>query len=109
MDPTTEAMGIDAVTAALTTTLFEVVARLSKKAKGPWKRRLKMVREFIPWLAPVLVAGVRGGWTASQGGDSLEAVMRGFAAGAFAVWLRTSMAAPRKVAEAGAPDDGDGR
>lgn len=109
MDPTTEAMGIDAVTAALTTALFEVVARLSKKAKGPWKRRLRYVREAIPWLAPVLVAGGRGAWAASQGDATLPALARGFASGALAVWIRVSMSTPRKVAEAGAPDAGEER
>lgn len=104
MDPTTEAMGADALTAALTTAAFEVLTRASRRAKGRWKRRLKVARESIPYVAPVLVAGVRGGVAAMQDGDPLVAFLRGFLSGALAVWLRTAASAPWKIAEAGAPE-----
>lgn len=109
MDPTTEAMGADAITAAVTTAAFEILTRASRRAKGRWKRRLKVARESIPYVAPVLVAGVRGGVAAMQGGDPFTEFARGFLSGAVAVWLRTATAAPWKIAEAGAPDDGAGR
>lgn len=118
MDPATEPevasspdlwddpMLVDALSAALTTALFEVVGRAALRARGAWRRRLRVARQAIPWVAPVLVAGIRGGWAAVQGGDSFDGVFRGFVSGALAVWIRTFLSTPRKMTEAA--EDGPG-
>lgn len=104
MDPTTEAL-----TLILTGAAFEVIGFASKRIKARvWKRRLSKAREAIPWLAPVLAAGVRGAYAQASGGEPLTAALWGGLAGAFAVYIRTASNVPRKVAEAGAPGERSG-
>jgi len=106
MDPTTEMLAADGLTAAVTTTAFEVLTRASRHVKGKWRKRLSVARELIPYAAPVLVAGIRGGVAAAQGGDPLNGFLRGFASGALAIWIRSASATPWKAARAaGASED----
>jgi hypothetical protein len=106
MDPTTEAMTLDAITGAVTTGCLEILTRLSRRTRGKWRRRLTLAREGIPWFAPILVAGLRGASAAVTGGDPFIGAARGFAAGAFAVWVKSASVTAAKIRAAGAPDDG---